>query len=133
MAEHNKAGKTGEDVAFKYLRREGHKLLKKNYTRKWGEIDIVTYNKKTKTIHFVEVKSVSCENLDKASVDTEILGPEERIDDKKLKRISRAIQTYITENRLSRLGWQFDVLVVFLDTDRKEAKIKELKNVIIGA
>lgn len=50
-------GKIGENYACDYLRKEGFKVIDRNYLRKWGELDIVA--QKDKKIHFVEVKSVS--------------------------------------------------------------------------
>ena len=45
----------GEDLAGKFLKKSGYKILKRNYVSKYGEIDIVAYDKGT--ISFVEVKT----------------------------------------------------------------------------
>jgi len=37
-----KKGDTGEEVAFSYLRDNGYKILERNYSNKFGEIDTVT-------------------------------------------------------------------------------------------
>ncbi|MBI4033085.1 MAG: YraN family protein, partial [Candidatus Blackburnbacteria bacterium] len=36
-----RAGKLGEDAAIKLLRREGYKILDRNFRSRFGEIDIV--------------------------------------------------------------------------------------------
>jgi putative endonuclease len=54
ISEKQKIGKLGEDVACKYLEKKGYVILERNYTRKWGEIDIVSCE--TERIHFIEVK-----------------------------------------------------------------------------
>lgn len=72
-----KIGKTGEDVACKFLVKHGFEIVERNYTRKWGEIDIIAsrsiceqkrsiFNGKGKKIgrqkiHFIEVKTTSCD------------------------------------------------------------------------
>ncbi len=50
----------GEDLAGKFLKKSGYKILKRNYVSKYGEIDIVAYDRGT--ISFVEVKTRQSEN-----------------------------------------------------------------------
>ncbi len=45
----------GENLAGKFLKKRGYKILKRNYSGKSGEIDIIAYDKGT--ISFVEVKT----------------------------------------------------------------------------
>ena len=55
--EKQKVGEVGENYACKYLEEAGYRIVARNYSKKWGEIDIVA--EKAKALHFVEVKSVS--------------------------------------------------------------------------
>ena len=48
-------GAWGEEVACRYLKRQGYKILDRNFRCKRGEVDIVAT--KGKTLCFVEVKS----------------------------------------------------------------------------
>ncbi len=50
----NSKGKLWEIEAANYLRKKKYKLLEANYTTRFGEIDLIVYNKKY--ICFVEVK-----------------------------------------------------------------------------
>src|SRR3989344_5717759 len=52
-----KSGDIGENIACNFLKRRGFEILERNYSKKWGEIDIVT--KRAGLIHFIEVKSVT--------------------------------------------------------------------------
>jgi len=124
--EKRKLGDIGEGVACVFLEKNGFVIIEKNYLRKWGEIDIVA--KKADVIHFVEVKSVSCVTFDNISGDYR---PEDNMHPWKLKRLSRALQTYILTNKLDDREWQVDLIVVFLDIESKKAKIKVVKDIIL--
>jgi len=131
MAKHNEIGIIGEGVACKFLENKNFSVMCRNYRKKWGEIDIIA--KKSGFLRFIEVKTVSRENIKNISRETlENDRPEENIHQWKLKRLHRTIQSYLEENRFSReTDWQFDVVVVFLDTQNKEAKIRFTENIIL--
>ena len=136
-SETQKTGKIGEGVAVKFLMKHGFSILDQNYTKKWGEIDIVA--EKANKIYFIEVKSVACETLDKVvahSLPTRVgtsdqYKPEDNMHPWKLKRLSRVIQTYILSKKLDEKEWQVDLLVVFLDLKNKKAKVKVVKDIIL--
>lgn len=48
-------GIKGERLTIKYLKKQGYKILEKNYSTKFGEADIIA--KKDNNIVFVEVKT----------------------------------------------------------------------------
>ena len=56
-----KSGKVGECIAVKFLENKGFEIIEQNYRKKYGEIDIIA--QKGKILHFIEVKSVSCEKI----------------------------------------------------------------------
>ena len=58
-SETQKIGETGENIAVKFLMKHDFTILDRNYTKKWGEIDIIA--EKQDKIYFIEVKSVSRE------------------------------------------------------------------------
>ncbi len=129
----NKIGAYGEGIATKYLTRQGHLILERNYLKKWGEIDIVsreTINNK-QIIHFVEVKTVSYETkkLLYAAVSYGTWRPEENVHSAKLKKMSRAIESWILENNCD-LEWQIDVLAIRIVPREKYASVKYIENVI---
>src|SRR3989344_2519447 len=59
--EKQKIGRLGEDIAVKYLENKGFLVIERNYLKKCGEIDVIA--KKAGITHFIEVKSVTRENL----------------------------------------------------------------------
>ena len=125
-----KVGKLGEDVASMFLMKHNFSILERNYTRKWGEIDIIA--KKDNKLYFIEVKSVSCETLPDISIDNSLSKrPEENMHPWKMKRLSRTVQTYLIHNKIGNTPWQFDLLLVYLDIGNKIARVKRMENIIL--
>ena len=119
-SEKQKIGEIGEDIACTFLIKQGFIILERNYTKKWGEMDIV--GRKDNKIYFFEVKSTSIENY----------RPEDNMHPWKVKRLSRTIQTYLLERKIpENTDWQFDLLAVFLNFEKREAKVKRIENVIL--
>jgi len=56
MANNRQIGNIYEDKAAEYLVQKGHKILKRNYRIRYGEIDIISFDQKEKCIVFTEVK-----------------------------------------------------------------------------
>src|SRR3990167_5341219 len=129
-SETQKIGEIGENIAVKFLVKHGFSILDRNYTKKWGEIDIVA--EKENKIYFIEVKSVSRETLNDVTHETlDQYHPEDNMHPWKLKRLSRVIQTYLLSKNLDEKDWQVDLLVIFLSLKDKTAKIKVVKNIIL--
>lgn len=118
-----KIGDLGENITCRFLVKRGFRILDRNYSKKWGEIDIVA--EKDRILHFVEVKTV-------VSHETGKYRPEENVNHQKLKRLSRIIQTYLIDKNVSyETVWQIDIMAVFLDTGNKKAKFRFTDNIII--
>ena len=130
-SETQKIGEIGENIATKFLMKHGFLILDRNYTRKWGEIDIIA--KKEGKLCFVEVKSVSRETLKDVNHETlDNYHPEDNMHPWKLKRMSRTIQTYLLNKKIDEeKEWQVDLLVVFLDIKNKKARIKVVEDIIL--
>jgi putative endonuclease len=128
-SESQKTGEIGENVATEFLMKHGFTILDRNYTKKWGEIDIVA--EKDNKVYFIEVKSVkrNIDTLSKESLDA--YRPEDNMHQWKLQRLSRAIQTYILWKKLEEREWQIDLMVVFLDEKTRKARIKVVSDIIL--
>ena len=118
--EKRKLGDTGENIACDFLKKRGFEIVERNYLRKWGEIDIIT--KKSGLIHFIEVKSVTH--------GTSEYRPEDNMHPWKLKRLSRAMQTYLLDRKLD-CDWQLDLITVKMDQQNRKARVEIIENVII--
>jgi len=116
--------------------KHGYSILERNYTKKWGEIDIIAQKKEK--LYFIEVKSKSVESLPpvhigygQGSVTHETNRPEENMHPWKLKRLRRVVETYLISKRIGGGDWQFDLFVVYLDIDNRKAKVKVVENIIL--
>jgi putative endonuclease len=130
-SETQKVGEIGENIATKFLVKYSFSILDRNYTKKWGEIDIIA--EKANKLYFIEVKSVSRETLNDVTHETlDQYHPEDNMHPWKLKRMARTIQTYLLSKKISeKKEWQVDLLVVFLDIKNKKAKIKVVSDIIL--
>ena len=130
-SETQKIGEVGENITVKFLMKHGFSILDRNYTKKWGEIDIVA--EKGNKLYFIEVKSVSRPDLGNVSQETlDQYNPEDNMHPWKLKRMSRTIQTYLLNKKIAdEKEWQVDLLVVFLDIKNKKARIKVVEDIIL--
>jgi putative endonuclease len=125
IASHIRIGKIGEEAAANYLKRKGYTIEGRNYRKKWGEIDVIA--KKGGKIHFVEVKTVSYEVTIPVSHGTWL--PEENVDQRKLQKLFRTIETWLFEHHYKG-EWQLDVASVWINTKSKKGRIKIIENVI---
>ena len=121
-----KTGELAERIACIYLENKGFSIVERNYTKKWGEIDIVA--QKGSMLHFVEVKSKSVVDCRYIRIDD--YRPEENMHYHKVERLKRTMQTYLLE-REYRGDWQFDLAVVYLAQASREAKVVLLPNLIL--
>jgi len=124
-----KVGDQGEEVACKYLANKGYFVVERNYWKPWGEIDIIA--EKGSILSFIEVKSVS-HALQENDISRGTFRPEENVHSAKLKRLHRAIQTYLLEKKVPETKiWQIDVACVYLDFSTKMARVQLLENVVL--
>ena len=126
-----KTGETGENIAVKFLMKQGFSIRERNYTKKWGEIDVIA--EKAGRIYFIEVKSISKPSLERVTHETlDEYHPEDNMHPWKLKRMSRTIQTYLLSTYpKEEPEWQVDLIVVFMDMINKKARIKVVNDIIL--
>jgi putative endonuclease len=124
-------GQRGEEIACSYLLRHGYRIVERNFTRKWGEIDIIA--RKNGVICFIEVKSVTCENqnhlANMATID-DLHRPEDMVHPWKQRKLMRTIETYLAGHEVGE--WRFDVACVYMNMKSRRARIKILEDVILS-
>lgn len=106
-----KAGNIGEDAVCGFLVRHGYEIIKRNFTVRGGEIDIIA--EKADIIAFVEVKTRTMCSMTSA---------EEAVDLRKQRLIIRTAQAYL-QNVAQPLQCRFDVATV----ETEGGKVKKLR------
>jgi putative endonuclease len=123
-------GRIGEDIAAQYLSDKGFDIVSRNYRKKVGEIDIVA--EKTGTVHFVEVKAVSRENVSPKISNDFDHRPEENVHKWKIDRLGRAISLYLQEYHSKKdINWQVDVIALEINQINKTVHLNFIKDIII--
>ncbi|MCG8573416.1 MAG: YraN family protein [Flavobacteriales bacterium] len=114
MAEHNQLGKSGEELAAKYLKEKGYRVLDRNYRFKGSEVDL--FCEFDNQLVVVEVKTRQSSYL---------AGPEETVSISKQRSIIKVTNQYIMEREID---WEcrFDIVSVILNS--KELKIDHLED-----
>jgi len=108
-----KKGRLGENIAVKYLKNNGYKILKTNWFYKHKEVDIIAeFNNE---IIFIEVKYR--ESLNKGI-------PEESLTIRKQKLLVEAANKFIELNKIN-MSARFDVICIV-----KGKYLKHYKNAI---
>ena len=120
-----KLGQIGETLAVMFLVKRGFAVVERNYTKPYGEIDIVAY--KDGLWHFVEVKTVSYETIGKRRS----IRPEENMHGLKFVRCARTAEVYISEKRIKD-PWQIDLITVYVDQDKRQGKVAYFPNIIFS-
>ena len=120
MTQTSEFGVWAESYVAQYLKSKKYKILGRNYRKKWGEIDIIA--EKEGILVFIEVKANK----------KEILGfePENRVSPEKLRRLNRAIQTYLASKKYDpKQDRQVDIISLTLNKEDGLVKIKHFKNI----
>lgn len=100
MASHNELGKTGEELAAEYLKKENYKILKTNWRAGRNELDIIA--EKDETIIVVEVKTRSGNYFG---------DPQVFVTRQKQKQIIKAANAYLIINNIDK-EVRFDIIAI---------------------
>lgn len=126
MAYHNDIGVIGENLTASFLMKQGFTILERNYRVSQGEIDIIAT--KQGIFHYVEVKSVSvadCHNLENLRIT-----PEDNLTHAKWQKLRKAIEVYKSNKNVPHeTGEQVDLACVYIDTEKKEGRVKLIQNI----
>jgi len=112
----HKLGKTGEEVALRYLLEKKYKIVTRNFRFYRGEIDIVAYD--GPTLVFVEVKTRRSEDFG---------FPEESVDFAKQKQIRKIAAGYLAKTKLRDVECRFDVISLSFH-ENGDWDVKHIKN-----
>ena len=117
-------GFLGENLGITYLLQNQYRIIIRNYRKKWGEIDIVAYDRMTKETVFIEVKMITGSSL------SQIL-PEEELTEEKIKKLKRAILSFLNQYHLEDKPWRFDFLAIEINELCLKPTIRHYKDVYL--
>ena len=122
MEKYNKTiGNFGEEVAAKFLIENGYKILTRNYSCRFGEIDIIAIE--DNCLVFIEVKT-------RTSLKYGV--PEYAVNYWKQKHLSLSARCYIEQYRMNNYFARFDVVEVFAKSADNSFGVKKI-NIIKNA
>mgnify|MGYP000085479978 CR=1 FL=1 len=111
-------GDKGEELAVKFLKKKGYKIIKRNYRTPTGEIDIIA--KDGDKLVFVEVKT---------RTDSLFGHPVEAVDYRKQRKIKTAALHYLATQK-KEMPARFDIISIRIGPDGKT--IEHLKDAFEG-
>ncbi|OHB43204.1 MAG: hypothetical protein A2Y13_09725 [Planctomycetes bacterium GWC2_45_44] len=97
-------GRKGQELCEKFLKKQGFKLLERNFLCKTGEIDLIMAAPDGAVI-FIEVKTRTTENFAEA---------EGAITAAKKSRMTRAAKFFVRKHRLEDFPLRSDVMIVII-------------------
>ena len=113
-----KTGISGEDRVASFLRKRGAVIVKRNYSCRFGEIDIIAEYKEY--ILFVEVKTRK---------EGAMFAPADAVNYHKQNNIKSAASAYLSRYKIKN-ETRFDIIEVFLldDDEYNVMKVNHIKN-----
>lgn len=117
-------GRRGEDVARRFLKRQGLKILARNYRCRAGEVDLIALDRSTRrqmgaeTVAFVEVKTRSSDRY---------TDPEFAVDARKRDHLVKVARHYLAHHDAADLNVRFDVLAIVISGGEKP-QVKYIPN-----
>ncbi|MBF0523069.1 MAG: YraN family protein [Candidatus Omnitrophica bacterium] len=110
-------GRIGEDAAEAALKRDGYKILAKNFRCPFGEVDIIARDKKA--ICFIEVKARRSDHCG---------SPAEAVSRAKQEKIIKTAFFYLNKYKLDNYEVRFDVVSVRLKAAGIFQEVEIIKN-----
>lgn len=110
-------GDRGERAAARFLRRQGFKIVARQYTNRLGEIDLIARD--GGQLVFVEVKTRQSESAGH---------PVEAVTRSKQEKLTRVALAYLKRNGLLETPARFDVVAVAWNEGEKRPRIDHYRN-----
>ncbi len=111
--ERKNTGQKGEDLAARYLERQGCRVVRRNYRCNIGEIDLVAEDAGVVVIVEVRAKRVPC-----------MVRPEETITRAKATRLMRLAEHYLVSTGQEDRPWRVDVVAIEMDSQDTPLRIE---------
>ena len=113
--EKKEKGNIGEEIAAAYLKKNGYRILDRNFSCRFGEIDLIADD--CGTLVFVEVKLRKNDRFAEAR---------EFVDRNKQKKILQAARYYLMKTG-TECPMRFDVTEIYLDPEKD--RVPEIRHI----
>jgi putative endonuclease len=120
-------GALGERVVAYYLTRHGMQIIDRNVARKTGEIDVIA--REEDTLHFVEVKSILCQDFPQSDSLDDDYDPSVNLHESKIRKVARTAEWYVAESKWEG-EWQVDGCLVWLRVHDGHARVVYLPQIV---
>lgn len=116
MKQYNReTGRLGEEIALQFLLKKNYELITRNFSTRFGEIDLIMRDKGV--IVFVEVK---------AKKGADFGTPEEMFTQSKKAQVKRMATVYLEGKEVA---CRIDMIAVVLDSQNEVVSVKQYENV----
>lgn len=105
-------GKHGELIAEKILKKQGYKIIERNFNTRFGEIDIIAQDGEYTCFVEVRMRKTDCYG-----------SPAETIDKYKREKIVRAARIYTQKYKLQDTALRFDAVAIVGDLRKYEYEV----------
>jgi putative endonuclease len=110
--DHLETGRAGEDLAASYLKKQGYRILERNYRCPYGEMDIIA--SEGGSVVFVEVKSRRSDHYG---------DPQNAVGVRKQKKLSLISLLYLNERNIPASNARFDVIAISMQAENVQVEL----------
>ena len=118
MKSRREIGLDYEEIAMKYLVSNNLEFVTKNYYTRYGEIDLIFFEKKSGTLVFIEVKYRK---------NTKYGHPLEVVDSRKIEKIIKTSKVYLSKNKWKN-SIRYDIIGITRNKQDNRIIIDWIKN-----
>jgi putative endonuclease len=109
-------GSRGEQVAERYVRSLGWRVVARSARSRYGELDLVAVD--GRTVVFIEVKTRSSH---------EAGHPAEAVEENKQRRLTRAARAFVQQHRLHECATRFDVIALTWPHGARQPQLEHIR------
>ncbi len=104
-------GRRGEDIAARFLKKMGYKIIERNFRCRIGEIDIIAFEKGV--LIFIEIKTRTSDSF---------APPQLSVNRLKQQKIINSALSYLVQKRITGIDCRFDIIAITFPADIKKGE-----------
>lgn len=104
-------GRRGEDIAARFLKKMGYKIIERNFRCRIGEIDIIAFEKGV--LIFIEIKTRTSDTF---------APPQLSVNRLKQQKIINSALSYLVQKKITGIDCRFDIITITFPPDLKKGE-----------